>query len=259
MIQHEEYLLQKDTKKTSIKQIFLTNKTTSSNLSVLNGFQSITPIIVSAIEQLTSRQDLYSLTLISWLKVLDSVEPLLKHSCAWCPYCYQVWREQGEVIYIPLLWLIENVKFCPQHRILLENTCPYCHQRMLNFCQPGYCSHCGEWLGQRKPPLNLATYFSSVEYLENYQRNISCLQELIAITPSLSKRPQIQDVYLYLHERCVHLDEEGLKDLSFSFWIRSHLISNPQRCNHAYRPGISLHFLSEIVRCFNITPSQLFL
>ncbi|GAX45376.1 TetR family transcriptional regulator [Tolypothrix sp. NIES-4075] len=106
MIQHEEYLLQKDTKKTSIKQIFLTNKTTSSNLSVINGLQSITPVIVSAIEQLTSRQDLCSLTLVSWLKILDSVEPLLKHSCAWCPYCYQVWREQGEVIYIPLLWLI---------------------------------------------------------------------------------------------------------------------------------------------------------
>ncbi len=241
-----------------IKQIFLTNKTTSSNLSVINGLQSITPVIVSAIEQLTSRSDLSPLTLVSWLKVFDSVEPFLKPSCAWCPYCYQVWREQGEVIYIPLLWLIEFVKFCPKHRIFLENLCPYCHQKMLNFCQPGYCSHCGEWLGQRKPPLNLANHCFSVKYFESYQRNISYLQELIAITPSLSKCPQVKDVYLYLHERCAHLDEQGLKDLSFSFWISSYLIANPQRCNNAYRPSVSLHFLSEVFRCFNITPSQLF-
>ncbi|MBX9258326.1 TniQ family protein [Desmonostoc muscorum CCALA 125] len=259
LIQHQEYLLHKDTKKTSLKQIFLTNKKTASNLSVINGLQSITPVIVTAIEQLTSRQDLYSLTLMSWLKVFDSAELLLKPSCAWCPYCYQAWREQGQVIYIPLLWLIEYVKFCPQHEISLENTCPSCNQKMLNFCQPGYCSHCGEWLGQTKYPLKLTTYFRSMGCLSTYQRNISYLQELIAITPYLSKQPQIKDVYSYLHERCVHLDEQGLKDLSFSFWMSSHLIAKPQSSDTAYKPRISLHFLSEVFRCFNITPRQLFL
>ncbi|MEH1769965.1 TniQ family protein [Nostoc sp.] len=259
LIQHQEYLLHKDTKKTSLKQIFLTNKKTASNLSVINGLQSITPVIVTAIEQLTSRQDLYSLTLMSWLKVFDSAELLLKPSCAWCPYCYQAWREQEQVIYTPLLWLIEYVKFCPQHQISLENTCPSCNQKMLNFCQPGYCSHCGEWLGQTKYPLKLTTYFRSMGCLSTYQRNISYLQELIAITPYLSKQPQIKDVYSYLHERCVHLDEQGLKDLSFSFWMSSHLIAKPQSSDTAYKPRISLHFLSEVFRCFNITPRQLFL
>ena len=144
LIKNQEYLLQKDTKKTSIKQTFLTQKKTSSNLSVINGLQYITPVIVSAIEYLTRREDLRFLTLVSWFHLFSSYDSLLKQFCSWC-------------------------------------------------------SHCGEWLGKRHPPLNLADYFFSHSSLKVYQQNIAYLQDLIRITPSLSKPPRIKDVCIYLH------------------------------------------------------------
>ncbi len=259
LIKNREYLLQKDTKKTAIKQTFLTGKTTSSNLSVINGLQYITPVIVSALELLTRRKDLRFLTLVSWFHLFSSYDSLLKQFCSWCPHCYQVWREQDEVLYIPLLWLFKDVQFCPLHHIRLENICPYCHQKMLNFCPPGYCSHCGEWLGKRHPPLNLADYFFSHSSLKMYQQNIACLQDLIRMTPSLPKLPRIKDVYLYLHEHYSHLDELELLDLCFSLCLDRNLMTNPQKCDDFSFLTASLDFLYRICRYCNIFPRQLFL
>ena len=259
LIENEEYLLPIDTKKTSIKQTFLTNKTTPSNLSVVNGLKFITPVIVSAIEQLTKRQDLRFLTLVSWFHLFNSYHSPFKQFCAWCPHCYQVWREQEEVLYIPLLWLFKDVKFCPLHHILLENICPYCRQNMLNFCQPGYCTHCGEWLGQRHPSLNLADYFPSLEKLKIYQQNQKCLQDLVRITPFLSQPPRMKDVYVYLHEHCSDLDEQELNVISDSFWLNKDLITSPQRCDSFYIFSTSLDFFYDVFRYLNISPSQLFL
>ena len=259
LIKNKEYLLQKDTKKTSIKQTFLTQKKAASNLSVINGLQYITPVIVSAIEQLTRREDLRFLTLISWFHLFSSYDSLLKRFCSWCPHCYQVWREQEEVVYIPLLWLFKDVQFCPLHHIRLENICPYCHQKMLNFCQAGYCSHCGEWLGKRHPPLNLADYFFSHSSLKVYQQNIAYLQDLIRITPSLSKPPRIKDVCIYLHEHYSHLDELELLDLCFSWWWEIDMITNPEQCEYFTFMTVSLGELYRICRYCQISPHQLFL
>ena len=259
LIKNQEYLLQKDTRKTSIKQTFLTHKTTSSNLSVINGLQSITPVIVLALEQLTRRKDLRFLTLVSWFHLFSSYHSLLKQFCSWCPHCYQVWRDHSEVLYIPLLWLFKDVQFCPVHHIQLENICPYCHQKMLNFCQPGYCSHCGEWLGKRRLPLNLANYFFSLKSLKVYQQNIACLKDLIRMTPSLPKLPRIKDVYLYLHEHYSHLHKQELIDLCFSLRLDRDLITNPQKCDGFPFLTASLNFLYQVCRYCNISPGQLFL
>ena len=140
-----------------------------------------------------------------------------------------------------------------------ENICPYCHQKMLNFCRPGYCSHCGEWLGKRHPPLNLADYFFSHSTLKVYQQNIAYLQDLIRITPSLPKLPRIKDVYIYLHEHYSHLDELELLDLCFSLCLDRNLMTNPQKCDDFSFLTASLDFLYRICRYCNIFPRQLFL
>lgn len=259
LIEDEEYLLLIDTNKTSIKQTFLSKKTTASNLSVINGLKYITQAIVSAIEQLTLRDDLRCLTLVSWFYLFNSYYSPLKQFCAWCPHCYQVWREQEEVVYIPLLWLFKDVKFCPLHQIRLETICPYCHQTMLNFCPPGYCSHCGAWLGQKHPPLNLADYFPSPEKLQIYQQKLTCKKELIMIAPSINKPPRMKDVYMYLHEYCSHLDELQLNVLSDSFWLNQDLLTSPKKCQYFYHFSTSFDFLDDVFRYLNISPRQLFL
>ena len=258
LLENEEYLLSIDTNKTAIRQTFLSVKTTPSNLSVVNGIKSMTRVIVESIEQLTRRDDLRCLTLVSWFNILRSYYCPLKQFCAWCPHCYQVWQEQEEVIYLPLLWLFNEVEFCPIHHIGLESFCPYCRQRMLNFCQPGYCSHCLQWLGRKHPPLNLADYFPSPEKLNIYQQKLFCLQDLIQITPFLSQPPRMKDVCVYLHEYCSHLDEQELKVFDNSFWLRLELIRDPQKCTNFYSSGTCLDFFYDLFRYLHISPRQLF-
>ena len=130
---------------------------------------------------------------------------------------------------------------------------------MLNFCRPGYCSHCGEWLGKKHPPLNLADYFFSHSTLKVYQQNIAYLQDLIRITPSLPKLPRIKDVYIYLHEHYSHLDEQELLDLCFSLCLDRNLMTNPHLCDDFSFLTASLDFLYRICRYCNIFPRQLFL
>jgi hypothetical protein len=259
LIKNQEYLLSIDTNKTAIKQTFLSSKTTPSNLSVVNGPKYMTRAIVAAIDQLTNRNDLRCLTLISWLKIWRSYYCPLKYFCAWCPHCYQVWKEQEEVIYLPLLWLFKEVKFCPIHHTLLESRCPYCRQTMLNFCQPGYCSHCGEWLGCKHLPLNLADYFPLPGQLSIYQQKILCLQDFIRITPFLSQPPQIKDVCVYVHEYCSHLDSQQLKAVDNSLWLDLDLFHSPEKCTYFYSFGFSVNFFYDLFHYLNISPSQLFL
>jgi len=259
LIENEEYLLSIDTNKISIKQTFLSAKTTPSNLSVVNGLKYITTVIVLALENLTKREDLRCLTLVSWFHLFSSYHCPLKQFYAWCPHCYQVWREEEEVIYIPLLWLFKDVTFCPIHHIRLENICPYCGQKMLNFCQPGYCSHCRKWLGQKHPPLNLADNFPSPENLNIYRQKILCLQDFIKIAPFLSQSPRMKAVGVYLYEYCSHFEEEELNFLKDSFWLRLDLIRYPQKCTDFYCFGASFNFFYDVFYYLNISPSQLFL
>ena len=259
LIEDDEYLLLMDTKKKSIKQTFLTKRATPSNLSIINGLKHITLVIVAAMEKLTGRDDLRLLTLVSWFNVIDFLDSPLKKHCSWCPHCYELWHQQGEVIYIPLLWLFEKVKFCPEHQIPLSNQCPYCRNYMLNFCQPGYCSYCGEWLGQRQPRANLFDYFESEQKLKAYQKLCLFLQDLIAVTPCLSKPPRIKDLFVYLHRRCGHLDEAALKDLGFDFWLKSRRIYNPERSDDFYRAQVSLSFLYKVCSTLNTSLGEIFL
>lgn len=259
LIKNQEYLLSIDTNKTAIRQTFLSGKTTPSNLSVVNGIKHMTKAIVAAVEQLTNRDDLRCLTLVTWLGVWRSYNCPLKYFCAWCPHCYQVWKEQEEAIYLPLLWLFKEVRFCPIHHTLLESFCPYCRQPMLNFCQPGYCSHCGQWLGYKNLPLNLADYFPATAKLNIYQQKVFCLQDLIRITPFLSQPPRIKAVCAYLYEYCSHLDLQKFKNLDDSFWVDLDLFASPEKCAYFYSFGFSVDFFYDLFRYLNISPSQLFL
>ena len=166
---------------------------------------------------------------------------------------------QKETIYLPLLWLFKEVRFCPIHHTLLESFCPYCRQPMLNFCQPGYCSHCGQWLGYKHQPLNLADYFPVLEKLNIYQQKVFCLQDLIRLTPFLLQPPRIKAVCAYLYEYCSHLDLQEFKNLDDSLWVDLDLFASPEKCAYFYSFGFSVDFFYDLFRYLNISPSQLFL
>ncbi|MBD1897924.1 helix-turn-helix domain-containing protein [Coleofasciculus sp. FACHB-129] len=115
----------------------------------LNGTGEIAMDFVQALETLTLRSDLCFLTLHSCASIL-APRGLFRPYKAWCPACYQKWRLSRQVVYEPLLWVIETIKVCPQHQQPLCLYCPHCHKQppLLEWhSRSGYCSICGKWLG----------------------------------------------------------------------------------------------------------------
>ncbi|WP_201387642.1 TniQ family protein [Ktedonobacter sp. SOSP1-52] len=101
---------------------------------------------------LTSRHDISQLTLLACTNAL-SQRNLLQSAKQWCPICYDEWRHEGSDIYDPLIWLINEIKVCTKHNVVLEKCCPHCssYPQWLSWrARPGYCSTCENWLGRDK-------------------------------------------------------------------------------------------------------------
>jgi transcriptional regulator with XRE-family HTH domain len=116
----------------------------------LNGIGAMSKDLICALEGLTLRQDLHSLTMLNFSEVIPS-RGLLRSVKAWCPLCYQSWLDGGFSLYEPLLWSLKIAKYCPTHQTLLIDKCPNCQQHNPPFgrsFQLGFCSHCHNWLGQ---------------------------------------------------------------------------------------------------------------
>jgi len=115
----------------------------------INATGGVAADFVSAIGKMTARNDLHYLTLLPWKPLLPS--PLLMRGvAAWCPVCLTSWEQAGKPVYVPLLWTLEVVKFCPFHRRALRLTCPHCSlpQPLLGQCSwVGFCTRCKRWLG----------------------------------------------------------------------------------------------------------------
>ncbi len=123
--------------------------------TMLNGTSATSSAWVQALEQLTLRRDLRFLTMLTFADVL-SPRGLLRRAQAWCPACYEEWRETDLVIYQPLLWALEVIQECPRHGLRLHLRCPYeeCRHELSALApraQAGYCPQCERWLGNPLP------------------------------------------------------------------------------------------------------------
>lgn len=117
----------------------------------INGLGICSEECITAIEALTGRDDLKSLTLAYWKNVLPSRE-LFRSNRAWCPLCFREWKASCLEIYEPLLWNIKAVKICPIHKTFLREKCPNLDCKNYNLVltrksRLGFCSKCGSWLG----------------------------------------------------------------------------------------------------------------
>jgi transcriptional regulator with XRE-family HTH domain len=161
--------------------------------AVLNGMALVTRSFVQALEQLTQRDDLHYLTMLSWKEVI-SHRKLMRRTRVWCSMCYEEWRQTGRVIYHPLLWTFECVTMCPRHGEPLQQYCPNpsCARAQPPLTPrglPGYCMWCNRWLGGHGQTLGDA--LSSQEGQEwAWQRWVgSAVGELLAATPRLCAPP----------------------------------------------------------------------
>ncbi len=121
----------------------------------LNGTSVWAGLTITALEHLTLRDDVRFLSMYPWRYGLAR-HRLVRHHLAWCPACYQEWRQSGQVVYNPLVWALDVVRICPRHRQALQQCCPHadCRKRLPHFsCKGklGHCPYCKRWLGIESP------------------------------------------------------------------------------------------------------------
>jgi AraC-like DNA-binding protein len=132
---------------------------------ILNGAASCPPDWVRALEALTGRVGLTALTMLPWCQIVSG-RHLLRRKRAWCPVCFESWRDASSPVYEPLLWAIGFVSVCPLHQCRLQEYCPHCGQNstvLTAKARPGYCYSCRRWLGTSRPgPSDAAASATSV-------------------------------------------------------------------------------------------------
>jgi len=111
---------------------------------VINGVSDRAEKWVHALEAATARHDLRFLTLLPLRYALP--DHLFRRHRAWCAFCLDQWRRNGQMVYEPLLWAIGASSHCPIHARPLDCTCPRCAGRRLSalgvFSRPGHCERC---------------------------------------------------------------------------------------------------------------------
>jgi len=115
----------------------------------LNGMGSFAKHWSTILERLTTRADLYQLTLRSWVGDLQSHRSL-REKPVWCSTCYTEWKDKHLPIYQPLIWMLQSVTICTKHNQRLEDHCPHCKKQqsvIAGKTLPGYCTQCATWLG----------------------------------------------------------------------------------------------------------------
>ena len=115
----------------------------------INGVGPIADKLTRTVSNLTCHEDLESLTLTRWTRVLQP-RGLTRANKAWCSVCLATWRSSVRPIYEPLIWSLAPVKACFTHKIRLREQCANCGRTspiLSARARSGVCTACGGWLG----------------------------------------------------------------------------------------------------------------
>jgi hypothetical protein len=217
---------------------------------LLDGSESLTSKWVDALQGATFQNGLQSLTLFPYTKITE--HSWVRRKRAWCPRCYQDWREDGRIVYEPLIWSVKVVSVCPVHKISMVDICSHCYEScapLVGRSSPGHCGRCRGWLGTYQ---ERGAQRIEADYKEEYL--IWCAEQiglLVAATPRF-KIPF----------------ERGTVSKGLSAYVQSllpvsmHAISQLTSCSarslELWKQGISLPRIESLCRlCFELGISLL--
>ena len=153
----------------------------------INGTGDTAEGFARCLEELTNVRKLRALTMWPWRTVIPS-RGLMREHRAWCPLCFDDWRNNEQPIYEPLLWNIMSASICGTHKIPLATRCPHrsCGMSLpilTRSLRVGHCSKCNRWLGskgkrQKGVPVQLQRYRANMWIVQS-------IGDLIHRTPEI--------------------------------------------------------------------------
>ena len=212
---------------------------------------------VSAVEAVTGREDLRFLTMLPWKHAFSS-QGLVRAKRAWCPRCYEEWRDAGDPVYEPLQWMIAAIPICFTHREPLTEICPHCRSKpYVISCRslPGHCSRCGRWLGSGRQRASDGTVdVNRADLLAESAKAL--LLKTPALGQSLSAKPLRTNLQNCVDDLCernrsVLRRTAGINDKTIEDWIKGRILpafdSLLQVCLQLGIPVVRL--VTEILGC----------
>jgi AraC-like DNA-binding protein len=227
-------------------------------VQALNGTGDLARSGADALEKLTTRHDLRTLTMLMWANVI-SKKGLLRETQAWCPLCYEEWRGNRKIMYSPLLWSLKAVKMCLHHQRPLQECCPspQCQKKLpivATQVRLGYCPHCNYWLGNvAAPNFRTAEAVTSEESQQVYWEAIA-LGELLQTAPDVSAPLQRADLASALDLLIDRMPDKEAASLAHLLNLKPQAITDWQRGLLSPRVETLLH----MCRLLSISPKQLF-
>ena len=113
----------------------------------------------AALSALTAVQGLDRLTFLPWRDVISQNGLSIVTRGQFCPACLAADQAQGREPYFRLAWESAEVTVCEEHGCSLTTHCSCCGKDNIRhaaaYVVPGWCTHCGAFLGQESPPADM--------------------------------------------------------------------------------------------------------
>lgn len=107
----------------------------------------------AALSAMTTVPGLDMLTFLPWRDVISANGLPIASVGQFCPACLADDLAQGHTPYFRLAWESNAVQVCPRHGQTLRRHCQSCGKQRIRhtsaFVVPGWCTHCGHFLGQK--------------------------------------------------------------------------------------------------------------
>ncbi len=151
------------------------------------------PISIRVLSQLTGREDLQFLSMLTWANIADQ-RGVVRSTRSWCAACYDEWLRENKIIYEPLLWNVKAVTRCPFHQLDLLDRCPQqdCRQHiplLTGLSSPNHCPNCGSSLTSPASKGTMSVPFTDKPSRDIQQWNANAMAALLSAAPMLSTAP----------------------------------------------------------------------
>lgn len=189
----------------------------------MNGLSKYAEESVAAMEKLTGRTDLRSLTMLPWQDLFPhNGQGLLTRHRRWCPVCLHEHRLRGDVATLPLIWSLETCSICSHHSVPLEHCCPSCGKAqpfVPSYPDLGICSHCRQPLGGVRAPQEISGF---QRWIAEAVGGMVERQSAEGLSPSLRRFRQFLIEQVKAHtdgNRAAFCRALGLNEFAISGWL----------------------------------------
>ena len=141
----------------------------------------------SALSALTTVTNLDGLTFRPWHKVISQNGLSIATRGQFCPACFAEDKASDQQPYFRLAWELKTNSVCERHLTPLLQQCPACFKDNVRhaaaFVVPGWCTHCGEFLGNHVERLELPSIDPNTLWSARQ------IGELVAVQPAMAEQP----------------------------------------------------------------------